>query len=167
MPSCHSVHDLELAVQDLWAHLSQDNIRCLINSMPDRVAMSSPTEQYGTFYEHQASRYAPDLRILRRKCMRSRKIVSRKVPTERYTEPPDVTICVNMNHYKSQVALKIRSVEGAAARYICRASNVYLLVWKLGEGVPVQVSPLSFDHGSKLRGASPIALVQLRIAMLI
>ncbi|GFT14809.1 transposable element Tc1 transposase [Trichonephila clavipes] len=38
MPSCHSVHDLELAVLDLWAHLPQDNIRCLINSMPDRVA---------------------------------------------------------------------------------------------------------------------------------
>ncbi|GFX77228.1 transposable element Tc1 transposase [Trichonephila clavipes] len=38
MPSCHSVHDLELAVQDLWAHLPQDNIRCLINSMLDRVA---------------------------------------------------------------------------------------------------------------------------------
>ncbi|GFX04361.1 transposable element Tc1 transposase [Trichonephila clavipes] len=37
MPSCHSVHDLELAVQDLWAHLPQGNIRCLINSMPDRV----------------------------------------------------------------------------------------------------------------------------------
>ncbi|GFX43235.1 transposable element Tc1 transposase [Trichonephila clavipes] len=37
MPSCHSVHDLELAVQDLWAHLPQDNIRCLINSMPERV----------------------------------------------------------------------------------------------------------------------------------
>ncbi|GFT00421.1 transposable element Tcb2 transposase [Trichonephila clavipes] len=37
MPLCHSVHDLELAVQDLWAHLPQDNIRCLINSMPDRV----------------------------------------------------------------------------------------------------------------------------------
>ncbi|GFX42733.1 transposable element Tcb2 transposase [Trichonephila clavipes] len=38
MPSCHSVHDLELAVQDLWAHLPQDNIKCLINSMLDRVA---------------------------------------------------------------------------------------------------------------------------------
>ncbi|GFT90560.1 DDE_3 domain-containing protein [Trichonephila clavipes] len=38
MLSCHSVHDLELAVSDLRAHLSQDNIRCLINSMPDRVA---------------------------------------------------------------------------------------------------------------------------------
>ncbi|GFV81488.1 uncharacterized protein TNCV_52121 [Trichonephila clavipes] len=38
VPSCHYVHDLELAVQDLWAHLPQDNIRCLINSMPDRVA---------------------------------------------------------------------------------------------------------------------------------
>ncbi|GFV06383.1 transposable element Tcb2 transposase [Trichonephila clavipes] len=38
MSSCHSVHDFELAVQDLWAHLPQDNIRCLINSMPDRVA---------------------------------------------------------------------------------------------------------------------------------
>ncbi|GFW28703.1 hypothetical protein TNCV_3714181 [Trichonephila clavipes] len=34
MPSCHSAHDLEWAVQDLWAHLPQDNIRCLINSMP-------------------------------------------------------------------------------------------------------------------------------------
>ncbi|GFW82263.1 DDE_3 domain-containing protein [Trichonephila clavipes] len=39
MPSCHSVHDLELAVQELWAHLPQDNIRCLINSMPDRVGL--------------------------------------------------------------------------------------------------------------------------------
>ncbi|GFY21189.1 transposable element Tcb2 transposase [Trichonephila clavipes] len=38
MPSCHSAHDLELAVQDLWAHLPQNNIRYLINSMPDRVA---------------------------------------------------------------------------------------------------------------------------------
>ncbi|GFT02105.1 transposable element Tcb2 transposase [Trichonephila clavipes] len=40
MPSYHSVHDLELAVQDLWAHLPQDSIRCLINSMPNRVAAS-------------------------------------------------------------------------------------------------------------------------------
>ncbi|GFW45494.1 transposable element Tcb2 transposase [Trichonephila clavipes] len=38
MPSCHSVHDLELAVQDFRAHLPQDNIRRLINSMPGRVA---------------------------------------------------------------------------------------------------------------------------------
>ncbi|GFT79350.1 transposable element Tcb2 transposase [Trichonephila clavipes] len=38
MPSCHSVYDLELAVQDLWVHWPQDNIRCLINSMLDRVA---------------------------------------------------------------------------------------------------------------------------------
>ncbi|GFV61369.1 transposable element Tcb2 transposase [Trichonephila clavipes] len=38
MLSCHSVRDFELAVQDLWVHLPQDNIRCLINSMPDRVA---------------------------------------------------------------------------------------------------------------------------------
>ncbi|GFU62479.1 transposable element Tcb2 transposase [Trichonephila clavipes] len=38
MPSCHSVHDLELAVQDFWVHLPQDNIMCLINSMPGRVA---------------------------------------------------------------------------------------------------------------------------------
>ncbi|GFV18348.1 transposable element Tcb2 transposase [Trichonephila clavipes] len=38
MPSCHSVHDLELTVQDLLAYLPQDNIRCLINSIPDRVA---------------------------------------------------------------------------------------------------------------------------------
>ncbi|GFW48864.1 transposable element Tcb2 transposase [Trichonephila clavipes] len=36
--SCHSVDELELAVQDLGAHLPQDNIRCLINSMSDRVA---------------------------------------------------------------------------------------------------------------------------------
>ncbi|GFX08033.1 uncharacterized protein TNCV_1237131 [Trichonephila clavipes] len=34
MPSCHSVHDLEMAVQDLWAHLPQDNIRCQLNAGP-------------------------------------------------------------------------------------------------------------------------------------
>ncbi|GFY10574.1 transposable element Tcb2 transposase [Trichonephila clavipes] len=38
MPSCHSVHDLELDVQDLWVHLPQENIRSLINPMPNRVA---------------------------------------------------------------------------------------------------------------------------------
>ncbi|GFS90188.1 HTH_Tnp_Tc3_2 domain-containing protein [Trichonephila clavipes] len=38
MPSCYSVHDLELAAQDLWVPLPQDNIRYLINSMPDCVA---------------------------------------------------------------------------------------------------------------------------------
>ncbi|GFW30594.1 transposable element Tc1 transposase [Trichonephila clavipes] len=38
MPSCYSAHYLELAVQDLRAHLPQNNIRCLISSMPDRVA---------------------------------------------------------------------------------------------------------------------------------
>ncbi|GFU08206.1 transposable element Tcb2 transposase [Trichonephila clavipes] len=38
MSSCHSVHDLELAVQHLCPHLPQDIIRCLINSMPDHVA---------------------------------------------------------------------------------------------------------------------------------
>ncbi|GFW87974.1 DDE_3 domain-containing protein [Trichonephila clavipes] len=48
MPSCHFVHDLELAVQNLWAHLPLHNVMCLINSMPDRVtafiaAGSGPT----------------------------------------------------------------------------------------------------------------------------
>ncbi|GFT75276.1 transposable element Tcb2 transposase [Trichonephila clavipes] len=38
LPSCHSVHDLELAVQDLGVNLPQDNIRCLIDSIPDRMA---------------------------------------------------------------------------------------------------------------------------------
>ncbi|GFY06463.1 uncharacterized protein TNCV_412131 [Trichonephila clavipes] len=38
MPSCLSVRDLELAVQDLWAHLPQDIIRCLINSIPNLEA---------------------------------------------------------------------------------------------------------------------------------
>ncbi|GFW20658.1 hypothetical protein TNCV_1048811 [Trichonephila clavipes] len=49
MPSCHSVHDLELAVQDLGAHLLQDNIRCLINSMPDRVAACISAGDYYRF----------------------------------------------------------------------------------------------------------------------
>ncbi|GFV95653.1 hypothetical protein TNCV_2009701 [Trichonephila clavipes] len=50
MPSCHSVHDLELAVQDLWAYLPQDNIRCLINSMPDREAARIATGGGPTCY---------------------------------------------------------------------------------------------------------------------
>ncbi|GFW70479.1 transposable element Tcb2 transposase [Trichonephila clavipes] len=50
MPSCHSVHNLELAVQDLWAHLSQDNIMCLITSMPDSVAACIAAESGPTRY---------------------------------------------------------------------------------------------------------------------
>ncbi|GFW05762.1 DDE_3 domain-containing protein [Trichonephila clavipes] len=33
MPSCQSVHDLELAVQDLWVHLPKDITRCLKNQL--------------------------------------------------------------------------------------------------------------------------------------
>ncbi|GFT00246.1 DDE_3 domain-containing protein [Trichonephila clavipes] len=50
MPSSHSVHDLELAVQDLWAHLPQDNIMYLINSMPDLVAACIAAEGGPTCY---------------------------------------------------------------------------------------------------------------------
>ncbi|GFW73466.1 transposable element Tc1 transposase [Trichonephila clavipes] len=39
-PLCHSVHYLELAVQDLWSHVPQDIIRCLIYSMLDHVMAS-------------------------------------------------------------------------------------------------------------------------------
>ncbi|GFU69506.1 HTH_Tnp_Tc3_2 domain-containing protein [Trichonephila clavipes] len=39
MPSRHSVHDLELAVQDLWAHLPQDNIRCPVIAGAPSVQM--------------------------------------------------------------------------------------------------------------------------------
>ncbi|GFW77074.1 HTH_Tnp_Tc3_2 domain-containing protein [Trichonephila clavipes] len=49
MPACHYVHDLEFAVQDLWAHLPQDNMRCLINSMQDRgVACIAAGDVEGT-----------------------------------------------------------------------------------------------------------------------
>ncbi|GFW88840.1 DDE_3 domain-containing protein [Trichonephila clavipes] len=51
MPSCHSVHDLDLAVQDLSAHLPQDNIRCIINSMADRVAACIGAGRGPTRYE--------------------------------------------------------------------------------------------------------------------
>ncbi|GFS83091.1 transposable element Tcb2 transposase [Trichonephila clavipes] len=50
MPSCHSVHDLKLAVQDLWAHLTEDNIRCLINTMLDRVTACIAVEGGPTRY---------------------------------------------------------------------------------------------------------------------
>ncbi|GFT05319.1 DDE_3 domain-containing protein [Trichonephila clavipes] len=50
MPSCHSVHGLELTVQDLWARLTQDNMRCLINSMPDSVMACIAAEGVPTRY---------------------------------------------------------------------------------------------------------------------
>ncbi|GFX67199.1 transposable element Tc3 transposase [Trichonephila clavipes] len=50
MPSCHFINHLELAVQDLWARLPQDNIRCLINSMPDRVVACITAEDGPTRY---------------------------------------------------------------------------------------------------------------------
>ncbi|GFX59955.1 transposable element Tc1 transposase [Trichonephila clavipes] len=46
MPSCHSVRDLELSVRDLWAHLPQDNIRCLINSVPACIAAGGGPTRY-------------------------------------------------------------------------------------------------------------------------
>ncbi|GFV41728.1 transposable element Tcb2 transposase [Trichonephila clavipes] len=61
MPSCHSVHDLELAVQDLWAHLPQDNIRCLINLMLDRVAacFAAGGENYDRLTGRDVLRHGP------------------------------------------------------------------------------------------------------------
>ena len=40
LPLCHTARDLEIPFQDLWAYLPQNNIRALINSMPDLVAAS-------------------------------------------------------------------------------------------------------------------------------
>ncbi|GFT46920.1 hypothetical protein TNCV_1720371 [Trichonephila clavipes] len=39
------------------------------------------------------------------------------------------------------------------------SSNVLSLVWLFGEGMPAHMSFSSLDHGSKLRGPSPKALV--------
>ncbi|GFW64961.1 DDE_3 domain-containing protein [Trichonephila clavipes] len=50
MPLCYSVHNLELAVQDLWTNLPQDNIRCLINSLSDRVVACIATAGGPTRY---------------------------------------------------------------------------------------------------------------------
>lgn len=38
IPPCHSIYDLEVAAQDLWAHLPQDNFRLLISILPVCVA---------------------------------------------------------------------------------------------------------------------------------
>ncbi|GFW34227.1 hypothetical protein TNCV_384431 [Trichonephila clavipes] len=54
MPSCHSVHDLELAVQDLWAHLPQNHIRCLKNSMQDRLAVGKRRENTSHLHDSKA-----------------------------------------------------------------------------------------------------------------
>ncbi|GFV53670.1 hypothetical protein TNCV_2091731 [Trichonephila clavipes] len=49
MPSCHSVHDLELDVQDLWAHLPQDNIRTA-TAGSDVVQSGRPI--FDDFFQH-------------------------------------------------------------------------------------------------------------------
>ncbi|GFY00468.1 hypothetical protein TNCV_1665071 [Trichonephila clavipes] len=41
-------------------------------------------------------------------------------------------------------------------KYIETPSPLIGMLWKLGEEVPAQVSSLTLDCGSKLRGASPI-----------
>ncbi|GFU75183.1 hypothetical protein TNCV_2056261 [Trichonephila clavipes] len=67
MPSCHSVHDLELAVHDLWSHLPPDNIRCLINSMPDRVVaciVAGGVVQRATEVAQYLCRCTPCIRLI-------------------------------------------------------------------------------------------------------
>ncbi|GFT78564.1 hypothetical protein TNCV_3662521 [Trichonephila clavipes] len=53
-------------------------------------------------YEHRAGGYAPYLRMGRKKCTSSRKVVSQKVLTKICTEPPDVTI---LHHYLNECGL--------------------------------------------------------------
>ncbi|GFT99203.1 hypothetical protein TNCV_1353721 [Trichonephila clavipes] len=48
MPSCHSVYDLELAVQDLWAHLPQDNIRCTLELTNRRIHQLTIRHHFST-----------------------------------------------------------------------------------------------------------------------
>ncbi|GFS98744.1 uncharacterized protein TNCV_2591891 [Trichonephila clavipes] len=69
----------------------------------------------------------------------------------------------------SPVPLKTRRVEQRCMLNLSRAETrpPVGVAWKLGEGVPAQVSPTSLDHGSKLRGPSPKALVLLNSATLI
>ncbi|GFX90911.1 transposable element Tcb2 transposase [Trichonephila clavipes] len=63
MLSCHSVHDLELAVQ---AHLPQDNIRWLINSVPDRVVacIAAGGGQRATEVAQYLCRRTPCIRLI-------------------------------------------------------------------------------------------------------
>ncbi|GFV05869.1 hypothetical protein TNCV_2552361 [Trichonephila clavipes] len=49
MPTCSSVHDLELAVQDLWTHLPQDNIRTA-TAGSDVVQSGRPI--FDDFFQH-------------------------------------------------------------------------------------------------------------------
>ncbi|GFX32009.1 hypothetical protein TNCV_4098601 [Trichonephila clavipes] len=46
--------------------------------LPQSFELTSPSEEYGTFYEYRAGRYTPDLRTRRKKCTSSRINVSRK-----------------------------------------------------------------------------------------
>ncbi|GFV00036.1 uncharacterized protein TNCV_4057091 [Trichonephila clavipes] len=60
----------------------------------------------------------------------------------------------------SPVPLKTRRVGQRCTLNLSRAEmSSRGVVWWLGEGVPAQVSSTSLDHGSKLRGPSPKALV--------
>ncbi|GFV55386.1 hypothetical protein TNCV_146591 [Trichonephila clavipes] len=60
--------------------------------------------------------------------------------------------------------LKILHVEANIVKSIETHTHRRLpigVVWKLEERMPAQMLLLSLDHGSKLRGPSPIALMQL------
>ncbi|GFX29616.1 uncharacterized protein TNCV_4776881 [Trichonephila clavipes] len=61
----------------------------------------------------------------------------------------------------SPVPLKTRRVGQRCTLNLSRAetSSPWCSVGELGNGVPAQVSSTSLDHGSKLRGPSPKALV--------
>ncbi|GFV68048.1 uncharacterized protein TNCV_1873301 [Trichonephila clavipes] len=59
----------------------------------------------------------------------------------------------------SPVPLKTRRVGQRCTLNLSRAEMSSLWCGSWGEGVPAQVSSMSLDHGSKLRGPSPKALV--------
>ncbi|GFV34016.1 hypothetical protein TNCV_2614141 [Trichonephila clavipes] len=69
-------------------------------SLPQSFGLPLPTEEYGTFYEDRAGRYASDLRIGRRKFTSNRKIASRKAPTEIAACLLNFIICGDMDLYE-------------------------------------------------------------------
>ncbi|GFS75578.1 hypothetical protein TNCV_3425231 [Trichonephila clavipes] len=72
--------------------------------------------------------------------------------TKRDCDSPVVKVSDHGRHVMSSspVLLKTRRVRERCTLNLSRAQTSSPLVWKLGNGVPTQVSSSSFDHSSKL-----------------
>ncbi|GFW25741.1 hypothetical protein TNCV_1310021 [Trichonephila clavipes] len=89
---------------------------------PAHIMAHIGCHEYESFYEHRTRRYAPDLRIGRRKCTNSRNIESQKVSLQRNS--PNHCMLTNLHHNLCEYGSLRRSRQSVGRPRVTRTASM-------------------------------------------